>query len=490
MQIKIGVTGVKKENIPIPDTSIVLDPLSTSSINDGFHGISTQEIWKRGSSTSTFTWFEDLLTEEYVTLIKELNPSALQHPGLANSDLEFVNIGNTSLDQAVGTGGLNCDSTSGCSVQDGICCPDTNYGHPAFSNLLELSTLVSTPTRTVSVSHVMNPQLDAMVDLQTWKDQAEWKLTFCANRNIPVYNIQLGIEQNTSGNDIWWDAMGQVLNPTLPAIQTNVANYIQKIEPGVSALRLLAPDAAIFLDTSPIAETTQRDIGWRKGLVNSGVLDYDGIREYMMHHNFDSINDLGEALNIKDVVIPSRLDAINTYYSGKLVHVIYGLPDQNPTPIHDTMLGLMFIVWVVQACLDWSHNNGSKVYGMNYQSLNGLIKQSNLTRKVHFYAVKSIGNILGADNLEYVPVTLSGASTDSLTSFCTVDQNSNYYLCIINYSGIQQEFDNIMINSTEITSNLRYSVNSTSLNSGIITENTALDSKFIVPMYSINVYRF
>lgn len=149
MQIKIGVTGVKKENIPTPDTSIVLNSLSTSSINNGFHGISTQEVWKKGNSTSTYTWFNDLLTEEYVNLLKELNPSALQHPGLANSDLEFVNIGDTSLDQAVGTGGLNCDVISGCSVQDGICCPDTNYGHPAFSNLLELSTLVSTPTRTV-----------------------------------------------------------------------------------------------------------------------------------------------------------------------------------------------------------------------------------------------------------------------------------------------------------------------------------------------------
>ena len=490
MQIKIGVTGVKKLIVPTPSTNIVLDALSTSSIDNGFHGISTQEIWKRGNNTSTYTWFDDLLTEEYVNLIKELNPSTLQHPGLANSDLEIVNIGDTSLDQAVGTGGLNCDVTSGCVVQDGLCCPDTDYGHPAFSNLLELSTLVSTPTRTVAVSHVMNPQVDAMVDLQTWRDQAEWKLTFCNNRSIPVYNIQLGLEQNTGGNDIWWNAVGQALNPALPAIQTNVANYITKIDPGVAGLRALAPNAAIFLDTSPIAETTQRDIGWRAGLTNSGVLDYDGVREYMLHHNFDSVNDLGEALNIKDVVIPARLDAIDTYYSGKLVNIVYGLPDQNPTPIHETMLGLMFIVWIVQACLDWSHANGSKVFGMNYQSMNGLIRQSTLTRKVHFYAVKAIGNILGTDDLEYVPVTLSGASTNSLTTFCTVDQNSNYYLCIINYEGTQQEFPNIMINSTEITSNSRYSIHSTSLNSGVITEDNAADSTFIVPGYSINIYRF
>lgn len=490
MQIKIGITGVKKLVTPDSNTSISIDSSDSSNIHNGFHGISTQEIWKRGNNQSTYSWFEELLEPEYISLIHELSPAALQHPGLANSDLEYVLIGDTSLTQATGTGGLNCDATSGCVPQDGLCCPDNDFGHAAFPNVLQLSKELSSLGRTVAISHVLNPQLDAMSDLQTWKDQAEWKLQFCSDESIPVYNVQIGLEQNTSGNDIWWNAVGQTLNPPLPAIQTNVANYILKIDPGVANLRVLAPDAKIFYDTSPIAENTQRDIGWKTGLINSGVLDYDGVREYMLHHNFDSINDLSEALNIKNTVIPQRLDDIDTYYSQKLVHVIYGLPDQDPTPIHDTLLGLMFIVWEVQACLDWGHENGSRVYGMNYQSLNGLIRQSNLTRKNHFYAVKAIGYLLEVDDLEYVKVTLTGSQTTNLTAVCTKDTLGNYRLCVINYSGTEQELSNIIVDNVPITSNFRYTIQGTSLNSTTFTESMVSESVFTVPSYSLNIFKF
>lgn len=489
MVIRVGVTRVKKRVPIIPDTSITLDTDVTSTIHNGFHGISTQEIWKLGSNVGNFRWNDNLFDPGFIGSIQELNPASLQHPGLANADLEIVNIGDTSLDQAVGTGGLNCDATSGCVVQDGLCCPDDDFGHPAFSNLLELSKQVTT-SRTISVSHVLNVQVDSMVDLQTWLDQAEWKLTFCNTESIPVLNIQLGLEQNTGGNDIFWDAVGQTLNPTLPAIQTNVANYLLKVEPGVAALRALAPNAKIFFDTSPIFETTNRDLGWRKGLVNSGVLDYDGVREYMLHHSFDSINDLTEALNIKNVIIPQRLDDIDTYYSQKLIHVIYGLPDQNPTPIHDTLLGLMFITWEVQACLDWSHNNGSRLYGMNYQSLVGLINNNTLAKKVHFYGVKAIGNFLDLDDMEYVPVTLTGPNVTNLTAVCA-RSGSNYRLMISNYSNVDLTFENIVLDGVAVTTNDRYSVTAAALNSGTIIEQSSdNESEFIVPAYSINVFKF
>ena len=210
----------------------------------------------------------------------------------------------------------------------------------------------------------------------------------------------------------------------------------------------------------------------------------------MMHHNFDSVLDLTDVLNIKDVVIPQRLTDIDTYYSGKLVHVIYGLPDQSPTPIHETILGLMFIFWTLQSCLDWNYTNNQKVFGMNYQSLNGLIKQSNITRKPHFYAIKVVGNFLDTDSMEYIPVTLTGSHVTNLTGICSKNSLGEYRLVILNYSGTEEIFPNIDLDGSPITNNFRYTVKGNSLNATTFTEELVSSDNFTIPAYSINVFKF
>ena len=402
----------------------------------------------------------DIASDPYFSFLKDLNFTSLQYSGGANSHVDHVFIGDTTVYDGKGDGynirEEDCTARGKDinSFLEGV--GSVHFGKDFFNEYCALLNKLQIPGDIIA--NVETANIDELI----------WKI-----QRAHAQRVILGMETCTGSNDMYYP---------------DGATYVSKITPWIKEIREKFPQVKIAIDAAPIWSSSQKFAAWNDQL---SVMPADEVRLYLWDKDLENwtvddqknVDAMNDAFNN---TIPQWLNMVKQKFPGKKVSVWqWGI--KNKSPLEGTMLGSIYIARMNAFMINYNRQNDNYISFASFMSIKSLNRGDGRILN-NYYGLKACAPLFSG-NKQVDDLSITGMPG---VNGVACEENGKFTVLLTNESGSSYNDVSAFIGKS-LAQNKKFSITSvhaSSLSSTDVSTDSTTSSGISLRPYSVNLIEF
>lgn len=447
---------------------------------DVFH-VSALDMWFGADETP-----RDTLAPAFKSLITDIGFRGLQYPG-GGINASYTTIPNNTVINGGAGSGYNCSVTN---PANSVC----TYGWTKdfFNEYIQLCSDLD-----LRPSMSFNCQLTNAEFIS----QNEWILSRLATvfSSGKLKHFSFGMEDNIGNSTSYWQSQMPLLG-----VSNECAAYVVRIADRLAAVIAAHPDWVLHVAGPDVAKNNELHNLWGdrlyktylgKSLTNQAAKIYVQSDDFFENtpftfsptdfdYNLQMVNAVFDFNQKSKYTFPNLIKRFKEVHQGRLMGIWqHGWLNQGNTPVHNTMLALIFIAKWYKFVLDYNYAWNDFICYAAYQNMRNIITNANVPKQ-HYWGLWAVGKLF-KNNPTYIPVSFDYPGLSGVAVFDATD--NVYRVLVINETATARSIT-VNAGTTTYSGFTRYTAKSTALGNTTITTETVVDvTEAQIAANSVNV---